>query len=457
MLSYLVLADLGMAAASTKFAGDRYARSDGVGEASVIWTAVALTTAVTSAAALALWVAAPFVLSAVLRVPPELQGAGVFVARVASIIAIARAVAGTVNTPAVVRLRWAGFTLATSGPIIAQVVAAPLVLAAASGGIATVAVVAAGASVLAAVANALYAVRLQPRLWRPSLDKAVVLPLLRYGGPLVLSGIAAVPLVTADRFFLAHFRSTTTVAYYAVAMALAVTLASLPVAVTAPLFPAIVRLHAAGASEQLRRLHRQALQGIFLAITPFALMLALLGGPFLGIWAGPDYAQNSTRPFLIILLGLWFNALAYVPYNYLLASGRTALLAKIHLLEVLPYLAVTAVLTERWGAEGAAVAWTARVILDSALFFGAAKRSAGLAVTPTPERALFGLAAAASLACGIGVASILSVSLVGRAALATCLVGVYTLAMWNWGLTPEERAGVRAVVRELVPRRVRRG
>src|ERR1035437_8918360 len=203
MLSYLILADLGMARASTKFAGDCYSKGDGEGEAAAIWTSAAITVAVTALCALAVIFAARFLVTTALHVPRHLIRPSVLAVRINAVAAVVGSVAGTMNTPQTVRLRWGVLTLSSSGPAIAATVATPVILFLTSGGV----VVMAGVVAATAAANLFIAVRLQPGLLRPRFRRNLVSPLLRYGGGLTISGLAAIPLVTAERFFLAHNHS----------------------------------------------------------------------------------------------------------------------------------------------------------------------------------------------------------------------------------------------------------
>jgi O-antigen/teichoic acid export membrane protein len=223
-------------------------------------------------------------------------------------------------------------------------------------------------------------------------------------------------------------------------------------AVAQPMFPALVRLHAAGAHEDLRRLYQQAQQGIFLIVTPAAILMIFLAEPFLRLWAGPQYAEHSTFPLIVIVVGVSMNTLAMVPYTYMLASGRTSFIAKIHLLELLPYLAAAMVLTAKFGALGAALAWSSRMALDTLIFVTTCKRHGGLPWAPTSTRILVGLLVPASLIASTALLSTFTSSLVVRSACATALLLVYVGVVWTLVLTTPERSGMRSLASQLLTR-----
>ena len=434
--------NLGMGIASTKFGAGYYARGDAQGESSVVWTALGLIAVTVGGVATAMALAAHSILVSLLRIDRSLLDVGTVALRIGCAIFVIQSVAAVVNTPQVVRLKWRQLTILTTAVNLLSTAAAPVALAAFGGGITTVAAVNLVASVLMMTGNLALAVRFQPALRRPRFDKAIGRKLLAYGWALTVAGLAIVPLATAERFFLAHNHSTTAVAYLAVASNLANVLQVLPEQLTAPLLPGLSRLEATGKLEDLRVLYRKGLSGLFLLVTPAAVMLALVARPFLSLWAGPQYGAHSMAPFLVILAGVWFDCLAWMPMSVLLSAGRTRLIAGIRGAELVPYLAAAWILTERFGVMGAAVVWSAGCALDSVLLFGAARRVAALPCLPLSDRRLRSLAGPVVLA---GVAVLLAQvtsGLTARLACAAFLTLGYGAAVWYVILTDRERRGI---------------
>src|SRR5205085_1624642 len=75
----------------------------------------------------------------------------------------------------------------------------------------------------------------------------------------------------------------------------------------------------------------------------------------------------------VLLLGMWLNSLAVIPYAFLQAQGRPDLPAKFHVLEVPPYIGGLVLGLHTGGILGAAWAWTARAGADGVLLFAAAR------------------------------------------------------------------------------------
>ena len=131
--------------------------------------------------------------------------------------------------------------------------------------------------------------------------------------------------------------------------------------------------------------------GLFLLVTPAAVLLAFVARPFLSLWAGPQYGAHSTAPFLVAVIGVWFDCLAFMPTSYLLSSGRTKMIAYIRAAQLVPYLVAAWILTDRFGVIGAAFAWSGGVCAG---FRAVVRRGATGCVVAVP--AVFGPAAALS-------------------------------------------------------------
>ncbi len=381
LIGYLAFADMGMGMASTRFGGEAFARHDRRGEAAVVWTSLllALVPAALVSGSLML-IAAPLVEHA-LKLPASLQTAATLALRIAALGFVFRVIAGVMNTPQLVRLRMDWNALVTSGCLTAQVLLVPLVLVAGAGLVGAVSVIA-GMALVSALLQALIARRLLPRLARPQITRPLIKPLAGFGAGLVTSSLASTLLVHAEKFFVARFASVSSLAYYSVAFNLAGMLTVLPIAMANATFPAFSRLQAETDREPLRRLYTRMLRGNLLWTAPLGMLLCVIARPFLTLWAGPDYGRESVLPFYILVAGLMFSIVAYVPYLLLMACGRSDVVARLHLAELLPYLGGAAILTYSYGAVGAAIAWSLRVLIDTSLLVWLARRHSGFPASP---------------------------------------------------------------------------
>lgn len=199
-------------------------------------------------------------------------------------------------------------------------------------------------------------------LLRPSIaSSGEIRRLLRFGGWTSVTNIVGPLLVFLDRFAIGAVLSAAAVALYVVPFNLVSQLVLLPAALATALFPRL----AASSAEDARVMSRGGLLIVAFLLTPVTLAMLAGAGPFLELWIGATAARESTPVAYVLLFGFWANSLARIPAAHLQASGRPDLLAKTHLVEILPYLALLYLGMVRFGLVGAALAWSARCTADA--------------------------------------------------------------------------------------------
>jgi len=191
--------------------------------------------------------------------------------------------------------------------------------------------------------------------------------LLRFGGWLSVSNIIGPLMVYADRFYLASLFPPAAVAYYTVPYDSLFRVTTLPVTAMGAVFPALAESQ--GDPARAVPLLRFSIRALVVMLLPPLLLAAIFALPLLTLWLGPAFAKQSAHVFQWLVIGVFINSTAHVPYALLQAHGRADLTAKLHVLE-LPFFAVLLVwAVAHWGIEGAALAWTLRVALDSSLLY----------------------------------------------------------------------------------------
>ena len=151
------------------------------------------------------------------------------------------------------------------------------------------------------------------------------------------------------------------------------------------------------------------------------------------MWLGADFARQSTRVMQWLALGVLLNGLAQVPSALMQGVGRPDLTAKLHLVELPPYLlAAWHLIGRRDRRGGAGLDGTHRVGPGPLLRDGAL-------VLPGSAAAIRRLTRALGLALPVLAACALPPSLGVRASLLLISLGGFALAAWRLALTPEER------------------
>lgn len=195
--------------------------------------------------------------------------------------------------------------------------------------------------------------------------------LLHFGGWLTVSNLVGPLLSYFDRFAIAALISTAAVTQYTVPFDVLSRLPAIPVAMLGVLFPLLAHAqgHSGTSAAVLPDLVRSATRMLVACWLPGLIGLTVLGPWLLHWWVGPEIAQRSSVVWQWLAVGVLVNGFAHIPYNLLQSAGRTDLIAKIHLGELIPYGIALWWALVHWGIVGAASVWTLRVVVDTLLLF----------------------------------------------------------------------------------------
>lgn len=211
-------------------------------------------------------------------------------------------------------------------------------------------------------------------LRRPRFAKDELGVLFRFGGWISVSAGIAPILMYLERFAIGSFLGMTAVTAYTAPFELVTRLSLLPAALSATLFPAFSTLAAEGQLGRLRDYASRAVRVLLVLLVPPVVACVVFSHTILERWLGPEIADQGDVALAILSVGVVVNALAYVPLSLIQARGRPDLTAKFHAIELPIHAVVVVVLVALFGIPGAALAWTLRVALDTALLFWAATR-----------------------------------------------------------------------------------
>lgn len=196
--------------------------------------------------------------------------------------------------------------------------------------------------------------------------------LTRFGAWLTVSSVVGPLMVFADRFYLASVFPPATVALYTVPLDAVSRLASLPMSAVNAAFPELSKRSATGAGSA--ELVKHAISAMTFAWFPLVAVLMLLAEELLGLWLNAAIAFEAKEIARWLLLGVFLNGFAHVPYALLQAKGRSDVTAKLHLAELPLYGLLLVLAVAQMGISGAAVAWCLRTGFDAVLLFVAAAR-----------------------------------------------------------------------------------
>jgi O-antigen/teichoic acid export membrane protein len=197
-------------------------------------------------------------------------------------------------------------------------------------------------------------------------EKKCFLRLLRFGGWITISNIISPLMSYLDRFFLSNLYGASVVAFYTAPSEAVSRLSIVPNALSRAIFPKLSQ----SIDHYSINAHKK-LGYILLAISclPIVLIGMIFADDIFRLWLGNAFAGASTTIFQVLLVGFMFNAFAQIPFSTIQARGAAKITALLHLLELIPYLIVLYVLIEKYSVLGAAIAWSARVVVDFIILY----------------------------------------------------------------------------------------
>lgn len=369
--TYLGFADFGMATASTKFGSEAYGEGDADKEARIIRTSALITFLSSFAVALVVMIFSSAVID-LFDIAAVYHADAVIALRIAAVSFVLSTLSQVFNTPQLTRLRMDLQTFITAGTRTFGHVATPIVLYFGFGIIGAVSVICA-AAFINLVWQIIVSRKLLPQLFDSGLEMPAIGKMLRYGSSIVIASVAVLLLNNIEKGLLAKTVSATALGYYSIAFTLATVITLFSAAMVQSLIPAFSQLQTHEHREQLTSIYSRTIRLSMLWSLPVLLILALTAKPFFTLWAGPDFGDASSVPLYFLLVGLLFNIFALIPHSVILASGRTDILAKLYWVELPPYILLVWWMSSKYGAAGAAAAWSIRVIVDAALHFYVAR------------------------------------------------------------------------------------
>lgn len=266
--------------------------------------------------------------------------------------------------------------------------------------------------------------------------------LLNYGGWIfVATGVGTLmSMGYLDRLVIGWLRAVSDLAYYATPMEIILRLLVIPGAIASAMFPFLA---ASGRNEsESRAVCDRSLTYIGILCFPFVILALALGHELMAVWISQAFSARSDTALRLLMLGVFFNALAHVPYTLLQATGKPKPTAMRHVMELPFYIPALLVLVYYWGVNGAAFAWMLWAIVDMVLLFWLARREMGYSIL-SPRRAASPLL---WLACFGGVAFLFAYlpELLRIAGTVVVLV-VFASYVWKVHLSDVERGKIRAL------------
>jgi O-antigen/teichoic acid export membrane protein len=232
----------------------------------------------------------------------------------------------------------------------------------------------ASARLLSWVAYTLLCFRVEPAIRASArFEASFFRPLLTFGGWMTVTNIVGPLMVYMDRFLIGAVLSLSAVAYYATPFEVVSKLLVVPAAIMGVMFPAFSSTLTVN-RDRAARLFGRVVEYVFLSLFPVTLLVVIFAHEGLTIWLDSEFAANSTRVLQLLMIGIFVNSHAQIPFGLIQGGGRPDLTAKLHLFELPVFVMLLWWLLNDFGIVGAAIAWVIRIIIDTVLLFVIAER-----------------------------------------------------------------------------------
>jgi O-antigen/teichoic acid export membrane protein len=431
VVGYFMVFDLGLGRASLVVLGEALELRDLKRISGLFWSGQILMFLLGTLGALALAFTAPLLCHSVLSIPPSLMRESIWglglVAFSIPVMIVFSAHLGLIGNlgrfGALNGIRTLMNVLSWGAPLLALVFRRDL--------IATL-----GAMLFARILTALISLAVclwaEPALRRPRLASWRELsPLLHQGGWMTITNLASPLMSYMDRTLVGALSSLTAVTYYAVAGDTAQKLFIVQASVVGALFPALPGMLAVDRDRAFTAC-RTSFRMMVLALVPITLLVSSVGHEFLIRWIGKKIGLEAFLPFSILLLGVFVNSFAYIPFALIMAAGRSRFSAMLHLIELPVFLVLLYFFVRPYGATGAAIAWTLRVTVDAGVMFWG-----GSAILP-------GLRSAWSKDLGwiIGTAAVMLLSCFSIGTASRTGIDLGWLVVWAWAYREDLRSRI---------------
>ena len=153
------------------------------------------------------------------------------------------------------------------------------------------------------------------------------------------------------------------VAYYTIPFDFAIRLLIIPASLTGVLFPRFSNLLISDIKETIK-VYKKSFAIIFkimLVVSAGIIAFSYLG---LKIWINEDVASKSYLILIILMIGVFFNSLAQVPFSIIQADGKVKLTSLLHIAEFVIYIVLLVLLAKYVGLIGVAFAFLTRTLID---------------------------------------------------------------------------------------------
>jgi O-antigen/teichoic acid export membrane protein len=194
---------------------------------------------------------------------------------------------------------------------------------------------------------------------RPTFRMTIIKPLLSFGGWVSLDSIFSPLLGVVDRMIIATMAGLTAVTHYTIPYNLTSNLSKFSSSYSSALFPKMSSEH----NQDKHEILYERLNALVLFTAPIFITASYFIKWFLTLWIGAEFSINAAPVALTLLLGIFFNSLSILFYNYIQAQNRPDYIVKCYLVQLPIYFLMLYFFIAHFGVIGAAIATSLRMAI----------------------------------------------------------------------------------------------
>ena len=195
-------------------------------------------------------------------------------------------------------------------------------------------------------------------------SKELAKKILHYGKWVAISNFLSPIMVYGDRFFITSIIGPSSLQLYVVPQELIQRILILPSSISNSLLP---KLSYQTNKESSYRNYKTIERVIGVIIIISIAICLIFGKLFFSEWISFDFYTRIEKILLILYFGLFFNSLAQISVVILSAINKPHAIGLAHIVEFPVYMGLLYFFIRIYGIDGAAYAWTTRVIIDYAI------------------------------------------------------------------------------------------
>jgi O-antigen/teichoic acid export membrane protein len=447
VLGYFAIFDLGLGRATTKFVAEALGKGEEDQVPRLVWTAVTIQAFFGLLGAIVLASITPLLVERILNIPTELikEAKDTFYLLSLSIpvVLVASSFRGVLE--AAQRFDLVNIVRVPSSALTFLLPLVGLFLGFNLPGIVSLILV---VRLVELAVFVVLSIRTAPGLKRHSISFALFPRLFSFGGWVTVSNIVGPILLYTDRFLIGALLTMTAVAYYTAPFEVTMRLWIIPGSLVMTLFPAFSTLGTAR-KEDLQRIYIRTIKYLLLITGPIVLILIVFANNILQFWLGPDFAQQSTLVFQILLFGALIGLLAPMSGALIQGLGRPDIISKLYLLYLPLNIGLVWFLVQTMGIVGAALSFALRALIDTVLLFIISSKLIQLPLSSLIKNGLWQ---------GVGVLAMLGVLLWGASGINMFVVQVsfviitvllFSMVAWRYALDETDKRILFSVVNRI--------